>query len=120
MNARLRKSTKEVVNTLGDLLYKDRSKPRIPEKDWVELVRRVGKGDTSAMGSLYMWTHGIVFALAMRLVQDRVRAGAITVEVFQEVWSRAREFDGTNQSVVAWIMNLARAGALRAREAAQP
>jgi RNA polymerase sigma-70 factor (ECF subfamily) len=119
MNATLRKSTKEVVNTLGDVLYKDESKPRIPEKDWVDLVRRVGRGDTAAMGRLYMWAHGMVFALAMRIAQDRIAAEGITVEVFQEVWGRAREFDGANSTVVAWIMNLARAQALRAREAAK-
>jgi len=111
MNASLRESARQSIGTLGTLLYKDESKPRMPEKDWVELLRRIGTGDSSALGTLYMWTHGIVFALSMRILKDRSKAEDVTVEVFQHVWSDASGFDGTRVTVVAWIMNLARARA---------
>jgi RNA polymerase sigma-70 factor (ECF subfamily) len=117
MNARLRKSTKQAVGTLGGLLYTDRSRPRIPEKDWVELVRGIGAGDVRALGTLYMWTHGIVFAAAMRIAKNRARAEDITVAVFHDVWRGASQFDGEHRTVMAWIMNLARTRALQACEA---
>ena len=31
--------------TLGDLLYGDRSRARVPEKDWVQLVASIAAGD---------------------------------------------------------------------------
>jgi len=114
MNASLLESTQQSIGTLGTLLYKDESKPRMPEKDWVELLRRIGTGDTCALGTLYMWTHGIVFAVTMRILKDRSKAEDVTVEVFQHVWSDASGFDGTRVTVVAWIMNLARARATQA------
>ena len=114
MSAGFREPAREADGTLGALLYRDASKPRIPEGEWVELVRRVGVGDTRAMGTLYMWTHGIVFAVVMRISKDRPRAEDVTVEVHQELWSGASGFDGTRCSVVAWIMNVARARAMRA------
>ncbi len=42
------------------LLYCD-GKPRTSEKEWVALVRAIAAGETDAFGTLYMWTHGIVF-----------------------------------------------------------
>jgi RNA polymerase sigma-70 factor (ECF subfamily) len=119
MNARVRESTKGAVTTLGGLLYGDESKPRISEKDWVELVRRIGAGDSGALGILCTWTHGIVFAGAMTIVKNRAKAEDVTVAVYHDAWREASQFDGEHCTVVGWIMNLARTRALQAREASR-
>ncbi len=114
MNAKVQETAGEAVLTLGGLLYADASRPRIPEQDWTDLLCKVAVGDTHAFGTLYMWTHGIVFALAMRITHERAVAELVTVEVFQDLWHKAATYDAASGTVVAWIMNLARSCALRA------
>ena len=55
------------TTTLGDILYADKSKVRVSEDEWVQLVRAVGGGDQRALHSLYERTHRIVFTLIVRI-----------------------------------------------------
>jgi RNA polymerase sigma-70 factor, ECF subfamily len=115
MNAKLQPGTateKEAPPTLGSLLYRDASKPRTSEKEWVELVRAVAEGDTTAFGTLYMWSHGIVFTSIVRITGDRTVAEDLMVDVFHDVWCGAPNYQPSNGPVIAWIMNLARSRAL--------
>src|SRR5205823_3074761 len=57
--------------TLGEVLYADRSKPRVSETDWVRLVQSVAAGDQPALHALYERTHRVVFTLAMRITSNR-------------------------------------------------
>lgn len=43
----------ESPGTLGDLLYADGSKTRVPEREWVEIVQAIAAGDQSALRALY-------------------------------------------------------------------
>ena len=79
---------------------------------WLALIRGVAEGDTSAFGTLYTWTHGIVFTLLMRISRNREIAEALTVDVFHDIWRKAAAYDPVNNSVIGWILNLARARAL--------
>lgn len=106
----------EAAPTLGGLLNSVETISRTSEKEWVALVRAIAAGDTSAYGTLYMSTHGIVFTSLARITGHRATAEELTVEVFHDVWRGASSYDPTSNSVVGWIMNLARARALpRAR-----
>jgi hypothetical protein len=51
------------VRTLGDLLYADKSKARIPEAYWIGLVQSIAKGDQLAFRALYEQTQRLVFTL---------------------------------------------------------
>jgi RNA polymerase sigma-70 factor (ECF subfamily) len=98
--------------TLGQILYADQSKSRVPEEEWVQLVRAVGGGDQGALYSLYQQTHRIVFTLILRIVMNGETAEEVTLDVFHEVWQRAADYDPANGSVSGWIMNLARSRAI--------
>ena len=99
--------------TLGDLLYADKTKPRISEADWVRLVRSVAAGDQGALHALYERTHRIVFTLIMRITHNREIAEEVTLDVFHDVWRRASKYDeAAGGSVVGWIMNQARSRAI--------
>ena len=100
------------IRTLGDLLYADRTRPRVSEDEWVALVRSVGQGDQSALKTLYERTHRIVFTLAMRISGNRLTAEELTLDVFHEVWRRASTYDPQNGSVLGWLMNQARSRAI--------
>ena len=98
--------------TLGDLLYANKAKALVSEKEWVELVRATAGGDQSAMQALYTRTHRIVFALIVRITNDREIAEDLMGDVFQNVWRSAPGYDPAAGSVVGWIMNQARSRAI--------
>lgn len=98
--------------TLGDVLYADRSKPRIAEEDWARLVEAVAAGDQMALHGLYERAHRVVFTLAMRITGSRETAEEVTLDVFHDVWRRASRYDARNGTVLGWIMNQARSRAI--------
>lgn len=97
---------------LGDVLYASPGKHLVPEGEWVELVRRVAGGQASALHALYERTRRIVFTLAVRITGNRETAEEVTLDVFHDVWRRARDYDPANGTVVGWIMNQARSRAI--------
>ena len=101
-----------VTKTLGDILYADKSRLRVSEEEWLQLVRRVAAGDQGALYVLYEQTHRIVFTLIVRIVMNRETAEEITLDVFHDVWRRASSYDPANGSVSGWIMNQARSRAI--------
>lgn len=98
--------------TLGELLFADKAKPRVPESAWVGLVESIARGDEDALRSLYERTHRIVFTLIMRITSNPATAEELTLDVFHDVWRRASTYDATGGSVVGWIMNQARSRAI--------
>lgn len=98
--------------TLGDLLYADKAKTRVPERDWVRLVESIAAGDQRALHALYERTHRIVFTLIIRMTNNRETAEELTLDVFHDVWRRASTYDSAGGSVVGWIMNQARSRAI--------
>lgn len=98
--------------TLGDLLYANKAKTRISEKEWVELVQGIAAGDQLALYALYERTHHIAFTLIMRITNNRDAAEELTLDVFHDVWRRAPEYDAAGGTVLGWIMNQARSRAI--------
>jgi CheY-like chemotaxis protein len=81
--------------TLGDLLYANRAKAPVSEKEWVGLVRSTAGGDRSALQALYTRTRHIVFTLIVRITNNR------------DSWARCStmygaERRGTTRRAVAW------------------
>lgn len=97
--------------TLGAVLY---AKPTrlTPERDWAQLVRAVGQGDQRALHALYERAYRPVFTLVLRITGNREAAEALTLDVFHEVWRRARGFDAAKETVLGWVMNQARSSAI--------
>ena len=98
--------------TLGDLLYADHTKTPVSELEWVGLVRSIGEGDQLALRALYDRTHRLVFTLIMRITNNRETAEELTLDVFHDVWRRAKSYDAAGGSVVGWIMNQSRSRAI--------
>jgi RNA polymerase sigma-70 factor (ECF subfamily) len=104
--------TRPDKKTLGDILFADKSKVRISEDEWLQLVRAIASGDQRALHSLYEQTHRIVFTLIVRITANRETAEEVTLDVFYDVWRKASTYDPANGSVVGWIMNQARSRAI--------
>lgn len=97
--------------TLGDVLYAKSGVPT-PEQDWSRLVQSIAAGDQLALHALYERAHRIVFTLVMRLTANRESAEQVTLDVFLDVWRRARSYDPANGTVLGWVMNQARSRAI--------
>ena len=102
----------ESQTTLGDLLYTNKAKVPVSEKEWVALVGSIAAGDEFALRSIYEQTHRLVFTLAARITNNRETAEEVTLDVFHDVWRRASSYDPARWSVVGWIMNQARSRAI--------
>jgi RNA polymerase sigma-70 factor, ECF subfamily len=100
------------TGTLGHLLYADKRKTRVSEKEWVELVQSIAAGDQQALHALYERTHRIVFTLIVRITDNRETAEEAMLDVFHDVWRRASTYDAANGTVVGWVMNQARSRAI--------
>ena len=98
--------------TLGDILFADKSKVCLSEDEWLRLIRAVASGDQRALHSIYEQTHRIVFTLIVRISANRETAEEVTLDVFYEVWRKASTYDPANGSVIGWIMNQARSRAI--------
>lgn len=102
----------DTPGTLGDLLYADRSRHRIPEQEWVDIVQAIAARDQAALRALYDRAHRIAFTLIMRITGNHETAEELTVDVFHDVWRRASLYDAANGPVLGWILNQARSRAI--------
>jgi RNA polymerase sigma-70 factor, ECF subfamily len=100
------------ARTLGDLLYSDPQKVRVPEGEWVTLLHGVAAGDQRALYAIYARTHRLVFTSILRIVKSRESAEELTVDVFHDVWKRAGGYQPEGGTVIGWIMNQARSRAV--------
>jgi len=100
------------TKTLGDILDADKSRVRVSEDEWLQLVRAVANGDQRALHSISEQTHRIVFTLIVRITANQETAEEVTLDVFYDVWRKASTYDPANGSVVGWIMNQARSRAI--------
>jgi len=98
--------------TLGDVLYRDKSRTPVSEKDWVAIVESIAAGDRRALHALFERTHRVVFTLIFRIVSSRQTAEEVTLEVYHDVWRDASRYDAANGSVLGWVMNQARSTAI--------
>lgn len=98
--------------TLGSVLGATLGKQAQAEAMWAGLIRSVAAGDERALRELYTRLHRLVFTFVIRIVRDRATAEELTVDVFHEVWRRARDYDGHGGTVIGWVMNQARSRAI--------
>jgi RNA polymerase sigma-70 factor (ECF subfamily) len=100
------------AGTLGEVLYANPSRALVSETEWVALVECIAGGDQAALHALYERAHRVVFTLSMRIVANRETAEEVTLDVFHDVWRRARQYDAADGTVLGWIMNQARSRAI--------
>ena len=69
----------------------------------LRILQRIAAGDETALGRLYDQYSSFVYALALRVAQDRAAAEDITQDVFVHVWTKAQSFDPERGSARAWL-----------------
>lgn len=76
------------------------------------LVRQMAAGDERALGELYDRHGPAAYALARAIVGERADADEVVVDVFQQAWRSAAQFEPARGSVGSWLITIARTRAL--------
>ena len=71
-----------------------------------ELVRRARNGDASAFECLYRAEVRRVYALCLRMTNDRVRAGILTQDTFVHAWTKLDQFR-QDSAFSTWLYRIA-------------
>ena len=73
-----------------------------------ELLRRMGRGDESALEALYARYGGLVYTLALRIVGDPELAREVLQDTFLRSWDGRDAYDPARGRVPWWLMGIAR------------
>jgi len=74
----------------------------------LELLRRMQRGDESALEALYARYGGLVFTLALRIVGDPELAREVLQDTFLRSWDGRETYDSRRGRVPWWLMGIAR------------
>jgi len=74
----------------------------------LELLRRMQRGDESALEALYTRYGGLVFTLAMRIVGDPELAREVLQDTFLRSWDGRETYDPRRGRIPWWLMGIAR------------
>lgn len=72
------------------------------------LLHRVASGDRDALAALYDRQARVLYATALRILNDAAEAEDIVHDVFVALWTKACEFDASRGSAIAWTLTLTR------------
>lgn len=76
--------------------------------DEMRLVARIRAGDQQAMSELYDRYAKVVYAVALRVLQDAAAAEDILQDVFLQLWRNPDAFDASRGSLPAWLAVISR------------
>ncbi|CAN5480529.1 sigma-70 family RNA polymerase sigma factor [soil metagenome] len=72
------------------------------------LLGRSGLGDKAAFADLYSRTSPHLFAVVLRICQNRAQAEDVLQEVYVNVWRAAQSFDAAQSQPMTWLTSVAR------------
>jgi RNA polymerase sigma-70 factor (ECF subfamily) len=77
----------------------------------MELFRRMGRGDPSALIALYDKSNRLLFGLVLRILGDRTSAEETLLDLYTHIWRQPESRD-PRLLPLEWLMTLARAQAV--------
>jgi RNA polymerase sigma-70 factor, ECF subfamily len=84
------------------------------------LVTAVRSGDQGAMAALYDRYSSIVYAVALRVLQDTGAAEDVLQDIFMQLWRRPGAFDASRGNMAAWLAVITRNRAIDALRRRRP
>ena len=89
------------------------------EDELLGLLARIAVGEEGAFERLYDLTSPRVFALALRILNDRGAAEETTLDVFLQVWRQGERYEPAKGTPLGWLLTIARTRALDTRRTRQ-
>jgi RNA polymerase sigma-70 factor, ECF subfamily len=84
------------------------------------LVAAVRSGDQGAMAALYDRYSSIVYAVALRVLQDTGAAEDVLQDIFMQLWRKPGAFDASRGNMAAWLAVITRNRAIDALRRRRP
>ena len=84
------------------------------------LVMAIRSGDQGAMSALYDRFSSIVYAVALRVLQDTGAAEDVLQDIFMQLWRNPGAFDSSRGNMAAWLAVIARNRAIDALRRRRP
>jgi len=95
------------------------SEPALDLERDVELLRRIGDEDRSAFADFYDAYSGLLFTIAVKVLNDAKEAEDVLQEVFMQIWNKAGAYDPLLGKPASWAVTLTRNKAIDRIRAAQ-
>jgi RNA polymerase sigma-70 factor (ECF subfamily) len=77
-------------------------------RDEMRLVARIRAGDQHALADLYDRYSSVVYAVALRVLQDASAAEDVLQDIFLQLWRNPNSFDASRGSLTGWLAVIAR------------
>ena len=74
----------------------------------IDLLQKVAQGDKRAFAEFYDHFSGVLFAAALRILNNREAAEDVIQDVFIQIWEKAPLYDATRGKPLTWAMTLTR------------
>jgi RNA polymerase sigma-70 factor, ECF subfamily len=84
------------------------------------LVTAIRSGDQGAIAALYDRYSSIVYAVALRVLQDTGAAEDVLQDIFMQLWRNPGLFDATRGNMAAWLAVITRHRAIDALRRRRP
>lgn len=78
----------------------------MPEVD--ELLTRIQSGDEAALVDLHSRYAGLVYSVALRILDDRMVAEEVTQDTFMRLWDKSHTYDPARGAFVPWLLAITR------------
>jgi RNA polymerase sigma-70 factor (ECF subfamily) len=82
------------------------------EERWRAHLEGIRSGNSESLARLYDETCGILYGLALRVLNDPADAEEVMLDVYQHIWKSPHTFDASRGSVWAWLTVLTRSRAI--------
>jgi len=79
-----------------------------PARSDEQLLARIGRGDSSALGTLYDCYAATLYSLGVRMLGDTQAAEELVQEVLLRVWRQATSYRKERGAPATWIFGIAR------------
>lgn len=82
--------------------------PPPSSEDDAALLRRVRRGEETAMAALFDRYSKVVYSVALRVLRDPAAAEDVLQEVFMQIWRNPDGFEATRGSLGGWLAVVSR------------
>jgi RNA polymerase sigma-70 factor, ECF subfamily len=94
-------------------------KPEPSDMAEIESLRRVAHGDREAFSALYDQYSGVLYATALKILNDAKEAEDVLQEVFVQIWDKAGNYNPNLGRPLTWLLTLTRNKAIDRLRSAQ-
>ena len=77
-------------------------------RDDVILLTEIAGGDSRALEKLFNRYKGLIYSQSLHILKDPGLSEEITLDVFNQIWQRARDYQPSRAAVKTWLVRIAR------------